>query len=403
MPTALITDTSRGSAISIMRSLGRQGWRVIAADHHERSIGFRSRYATQQFVYPCPATRSDEMLLGLVEVATNERVDLLVPVTDDVLLPMARSRHLFPDRCHLAIADADALCAVTDKHATLQIAQRAGVPVPRSVLVRNVAEALHHADRLGWPLVVKPCTSVVTGTGKPSEHFSVSYARNARELAASLPRGFGPAGVLLQEYCGGDGYGVEMLTHEGRPLAAFQHRRVHEVPITGGASALRESAPLDPELYRHAAALLRELRWTGLAMVEFKAGADGPRLMEINGRIWGSLPLAVRAGMDFPARLADLYLNGPPPPGPVDTTYRVGVRSRNLRLELVWIGSVLRPRRAYPFLDAPSRRSGLTAAARLALPRDGYDNLCRDDPRPGLAEIGGAAAHIVRKVADAAR
>ena len=48
-------------------------------------------------------------------------------------------------------------------------------------------------------------------------------------------------------------------------------------------------------------------------MVEFKVGPEGAHLMEINGRIWGSLPLAVRAGMDFPARLADLFLDGPPP------------------------------------------------------------------------------------------
>ena len=49
----------------------------------------------------------------------------------------------------------------------------------------------------------------------------------------------------------------------------------------------------------------------------------------------GSLPLAVRSGMDFPGRLADLLLDGPPPPdAPVATDYRRGVRARNLRLEL---------------------------------------------------------------------
>ena len=87
----------------------------------------------------------------------------------------------------------------------------------------------------------------------------------------------------------GDGIGVELLMDHGRPLAAFQHRRIQEVPPTGGASALRESVELDPDLYDHAVALLRELGWTGLAMVEFRRGADGVgNLMEINGRVWGS-------------------------------------------------------------------------------------------------------------------
>ena len=78
-------------------------------------------------------------------------------------------------------------------------------------------------------------------------------------------------------------------------------------------------------------------------MVEFKVGEDGPRLMEINGRVWGSLALAVKSGVDFPARLADLYLNGAPEnAGQPDTSYKIGVRSRNLDLEMLWIASTLR-------------------------------------------------------------
>ncbi len=110
--------------------------------------------------------------------------------------------------------------------------------------------------------------------------------------------------------------------------------------------------------------------------------------MEINGRIWGSLPLAVKSGMDFPARLADLYLGGGMATnGRPATDYRVGVRSRNLELEVVWIGSTLRGNRRYPFLPAPRRREAVTAAARLVLPGDGFDILSLDDPRPGLVEL----------------
>ena len=54
----------------------------------------------------------------------------------------------------------------------------------------------------------------------------------------------GRCAVLLQEYGPGEAHGVELLLVDGRPLAAFQHRRIHEVPLTGGASSLRESVPL---------------------------------------------------------------------------------------------------------------------------------------------------------------
>jgi hypothetical protein len=110
--------------------------------------------------------------------------------------------------------------------------------------------------------------------------------------------------------------------------------------------------------------------------------------MEINGRVWGSLPLAVRAGMDFPGRLADLLLDGPPPTTePVATGYRIGLRARNLRLDISWIGSVVTGRRRYPELPWPPRRAALGAVASLLDPRIADDLFTREDPRPGLAQI----------------
>jgi hypothetical protein len=147
--------------------------------------------------------------------------------------------------------------------------------------------------------------------------------------------------------------------------------------------------------------LLEALSWTGLAMVEFRVGEDGPSLMEVNGRIWGSLPLAVRAGMDFPARMAAVFLDGPPPEGPIDTTYRTGVRSRNLWLELLWIASTARRRRRYPYLQAPRRREALAVALGLLRPGDGYDLLEADDRGPALAELRGLATKLRSKAARA--
>src|SRR5439155_13565342 len=179
----------------------------------------------------------------------------------------------------------------------------------------------------GWPVVLRPMASQLYLGQKTIVAQTVCYARNEEELARQMERFDGRCPVLLQEYWRGAGQGIEMLLYDGRPLAAFQHKRLHEVPISGGRSAFRESVALDPVLYDYAARMLSELRWTGLAMVELKVVPAGPKLMEINGRVWGSLPLAVRSGMDFPARLADLYLHGPPNgEAAPDTSYNLGVR-----------------------------------------------------------------------------
>jgi predicted ATP-grasp superfamily ATP-dependent carboligase len=415
--TILVTDAGRASGVAIIRSLARHGYRVIAADNDRRSPGLRSRCAPERLVYPDPVLDPAAFVEALHAALADRPVDLVIPITDETLLPLSAAREQFEGLSRLAIAEAAALEVATNKQQTLELARSLGVPVPRTVVVSSSAEARAFAGTAGhlsWPVVLKPLSSRLH---RPSriERLEVAYARDAGELERRLATFDGRCPVLVQEYVAGTGCGVEVLAAEGRCLAAFQHRRLREVPITGGASSLRESVPLDPVLFDYTERLLRALAWTGLAMVEFKHGPAGPRLMEINGRVWGSLPLAVASGMDFPAKLAALYLSDPDggtdcrsvagvhaPAGslraglqhPPDTNYRIGVRSRHLELDVLWIGSVLCGRRRYPFLPAPRRWRALTAALGLLNPRCQCDILSFRDPAPGLAEIG----RIVRKV-----
>ena len=402
-PTILVTDAGRGSAVAIIRSLGRKGWRVIAADSDPRSLGFRSRYASERLLYPPPDTTPRDLVNALAGAVRDRKIDLIIPVTDAIILPLSAERARFDGLCKLALPDADALELVTNKHKTFELAQRLGVPTPRTVLVQTAAEADDQVQALQWPVVLKPQASRLYREYVAIEAYTVSYAENRDQLATQMRRFEGRCPVLLQEYCPGAGHGVELLLYHGQPLAAFQHKRLREVPLTGGASSFRESVPLDPELYEYSVRLLKELKWTGLAMVEFKVGARGVNLMEINGRVWGSLPLAVLSGMDFPARLAELYLFGPPDPVAVpDSHYTVGVRARNLELDILWIASVLRGKRRYPFLAIPGRDKAIAALVGMLNPANKFDILSLKDPRPGLAELRKIARKLNTKMTEAA-
>jgi len=397
----LVTDAGRGSAIAIIRSLGRRGAYVVAADSDRRSPGFYSRYTSARVSYPSPRDEPRRVVERLLAAARQHRVDLVIPVTDDVILPLSSERGRFADVCSLALPDAGALAVTSDKQATLDLARREGVPVPRTAVVETAREARERAEALGWPVVVKPHTSRSYRDGGRIEAFSVSYAETPADLDEQVRRLERRAAILLQEYYRGEAHGGGLLMERGRPLAAFQHRRLREVPVTGGASSFRESVELDRALFDHAVRLLAALSWTGIAMVEFKIGSDGPRLMEINGRVWGSFPLAVKSGVDFPAKMVDVHVGGSrSDEAPCDSSYRLGVRSRHLELEVTWIGSVLRRGRRYGSLAHPRRRDALLTAARLLKPSDGYDIQARDDVRPGLAEIAKIGTKLRAKLAD---
>jgi predicted ATP-grasp superfamily ATP-dependent carboligase len=393
----LVTDAGRGSAVAFIRSLGRRGVDVTAADAHRWSAGWRSRYTTHRLVYPDPAKDADGAIDAILAAARRSRIDLVIPITDEIGLPLSAARERFDGVAMLALPEPESLAVAHDKARTLDLARRVGVPVPPTVAVKTADEAVTAVMDLGWPVVIKPQTSR-EHHASGVDAFEVRYAADEATLRARVEALHDRTGVLLQRWQPGEGHGVELLTDRGRLLAAFQHRRIREVPVTGGASSLRESVPLDPLLLDYATRLLAELAWTGLAMVEFRLTSSGPELMEINGRVWGSLPLAVRAGMDFPARLAELLLDGPPARStPPSTDYQIGVRARNLRLDLAWIAAVATGRRRHRALPWPSRLHAAQAALSLLDPRIGDDLLARDDMGPGLAQIAAIAGDVIRK------
>jgi predicted ATP-grasp superfamily ATP-dependent carboligase len=402
--SVLVTDAEQGSAIAIIRSLGRMGCRVIAGDSDPRSLGFRSRYVQERLLYPPPRSDPDGLVETLLSSVRNLGVDLIIPVTDQVVHPLAYARTRFEGICKLAIADDEALEVVTDKSRTFEVARGLGVPVPETQIVRSVEEARNAAARLSWPLVLKPAVSCsyLPEKSRMESHFA-SYASDMKELTAEMEAFDDGCAILLQEYCPGTGVGVEMLAHRGQPVAAFQHKRLAEVPVTGGASAWRESTPLDSQLYDYSTRIVRELKWTGLIMVEFKV-AQSARLMEINGRVWGSLPLAVSSGVDFPKRLTELYLDDQPSArvGPIPD-YKVGVRTFNLELIVLWLPQVLLGLRRYPFLAPPKRSRALAALMGLLDPRQKFDVFSIDDPRPGFVEMLKIAHKLFKKLVDFSR
>jgi predicted ATP-grasp superfamily ATP-dependent carboligase len=399
MTRVLVTDAGRGSAMSIVRSLARRGIAVVAADANRLSPAFVSRHVSGRVVYPSPRTDAPGAVDAIVRAASEQRIDLVIPVGEDLVLLLSRARERFGHTTALALPEANALETARDKQATVDLAEGLGVPTPHTVLVRTASEALREATSLQWPIVLKPQSSRAVRPGGQVEAFGVMYAADRAALAKHMATLEGRAGVLLQEYVEGEGHGVGLLMDHGRPLLAFQYRRLREVPFTGGPSSLRESVALDPVLFNHSVRLLEALDWTGPAMVEFKVAPDRVSLMEINGRLWGSFPLAVKSGVDFPGALVDLYLGKRPKAAPeAELTYRTGVRSRALNLELSWIVSVLRRKQTpYAFLGAPPRREAAAVALRLLDPRDGYDILSLRDPLPGIAEIVNLAAGVRRR------
>jgi hypothetical protein len=88
--TVLVTDSGRGSALAVIRSLGSKGWRVVAADSDPRSPAFASRFCAKHLIYPDPLSAPEEAARCLYEAVLREGVKLPSCSSPSPMRPSAR-------------------------------------------------------------------------------------------------------------------------------------------------------------------------------------------------------------------------------------------------------------------------------------------------------------------------
>jgi predicted ATP-grasp superfamily ATP-dependent carboligase len=393
----IVLDGNENQAVACVRSLSRAGHYVIVGASSGWSKAGWSRGCGSTFRYTAPRDNAASFVGDIVAMLRVAPKALILPMTERTTLPLSEHRAAVEAAGgRLVLPAHETVLAAFDKAATTKLAASLGLVVPRTVALATTADAEGFASSARFPVVLKPRSSQeLSPSGQLRATGAPLYARTPAEFAAAFAKmRERSSAVLVQEFVGGAGAGYFALMHHGELRAEFAHRRIRDVRPTGSGSALRVSAAMDPRLREAGLAVLRALAWHGVAMVEFRVLDDGtPIFLEVNGRFWTSLPLAVYAGIDFPALLAQLSERGDIASS---TQYRVGVRCRWMLGDFRHLIEVLRgPPRGFPGAF-PKRLESLRD---FLLPVAGtyHDNFTLRDPLPELGDWLDFVLHKVLK------
>ncbi|MCA1626529.1 MAG: hypothetical protein LC742_00990 [Acidobacteria bacterium] len=397
----LVLDGNENQAVAAVRSLARAGHFVAVGAATPWSKAGWSRYCREMFTYPAPQQDVPGFVGRIAEeVRRGKPGTMVMPMTERTTLPLSANRDLiFAAGGRMELPSHDILLRAFDKEQTTQLARSLGIQVPHTTLVESDARARELIDALSYPVVLKPRSSEeVSGDNKVVATGAPIYARDAEEFAAAYAEiSSRCSAVLVQEFVAGVGAGYFALMRDGELCAEFAHRRLRDVRPAGSGSALRVSALPESRVREAALAILCGLRWHGVAMVEFRVRADGtPVFLEVNGRFWNSLPLAVYSGADFPAWLAEMADHGNVR-SPID--YRAGVQCRWLlgdvrHLLEVWRGA------PQGFPGSFPRRLPTLAAFLTPTAGTFHDNFTWRDPLP---EFGDWLDFVFRRLPAGAR
>jgi predicted ATP-grasp superfamily ATP-dependent carboligase len=396
--SVLVTDGEQRSALACTRALGKAGWSCFVVGAGKRTLAGSSRHCVAYAEAPDPSLDPPGFLEALQRRLDEWGCDTLVPMTEKSLRVVLPEREAFPG-VTIPFPPAETFSTVSDKGTVLEKARELEIQIPEQWILdsrEGVATLEIPEDR--YPLAVKPTRSVVLGE-EASVQVGVAYLSGPEELRSHiriLPEAAFP--ILIQQRIHGPGVGVFLLTWGGELKAVVGHRRVREKPPSGGVSVVRQSTTVDPWILDRSQALLSALGWEdGVAMVEYKIqhGTETPYLMEINGRFWGSLQLAIDAGVDFPTLLLRCA-SGDSPSTPV--VGAPGVTTRWLLGDLDQL--LLRILKKRAALDLPPSEAGRIRSVLSFLGdfRPGVRNevLRFSDKRPFITEASGWLRALLR-------
>lgn len=335
----IVTSAGRSndrSALATVRALGAAGRPVVVVASHSASLAAASRFATR--VIPVESLSERDYGQEVRRIASDHDASAIFATSDAAL------RSLYP-----------ATDELMDKATLGDKARAVGLSTPesRELTARDIDESFPNAV---FPMIVKPRTKTPGGR-------AATRVDNPDELREALVDG-----GLVQPLILDTTRALSGIVWDGVLVASIQQRYLRTFPARAGTASAAITEPVNGAWAESLRTLLAQTN--GI----FQAQFVGPELIDLNLRPYGSMPLALAAGLNLPDLVCRLTAGEP-----VETvTGKVGVRYR-------WVDGDLRTLLS----DLRSGKRSIVDTVTAMAPRRGtaHSITTISDPRPGLVRL----------------
>lgn len=324
-PTSvLLAADDHYSVLATVRGLRVAGYVPYLATHKPGTYAARSWATAGTVLVPDPTSDREGFLHELAAAAARFSVVAVLPTSEISFLALASSEIDFGGIA-LGVPTRESVEQVTEnKDLLAELAAAAGLRTPPTKKVTRHDDS-KSIGAFGFPAVIKPkplyrrILDLDDTLSSPARY--VCSAEQAEQALEDFPGGEG----IVQPYVNGQLTSVSGVSWEGELVCAVHQASIRIWPVPAGVSSYAETVLPDAELEQGVAHLLRIIGWSGIFQVQFIRTPHGERYMiDLNPRVYGSLGLAVAAGLNLPEIWVDLLLGRQPKVG----NYRVGTRYR---------------------------------------------------------------------------
>jgi predicted ATP-grasp superfamily ATP-dependent carboligase len=298
-------------SLSVARSLGKKNINFTIFSENIESFVHFSKYCKNSVV-------SQHEMEFFSKLSTE---DVVYPMNEPTMLQLSKNKNNLS--CSLAFSDYSTLNTVINKTQLMRHAIENNIPCPKTVFIEHPDDIKNLRDIPEFPIVLKPNV----GSGGKGITF-VNSIQDFNKIGFNFFKQNGPF-VLQEKIPFNLKYTVGVICNSDSEIRrACVIKEIRNYPIETGPACYAETV-IFPELLNICIKLMNSLNYFGVADIDFLVDSrtGKPSLMEINPRFWGSLQVAINAGVDFPSLLFDLMKNGDIEKS---FTYKPGIRCRHL-------------------------------------------------------------------------
>ena len=273
----LVTGAGGGSGLATIRILKESGYNVIATDASENASGL---YLGSQYEV-VPMASDDNFVSSIHKIIDEYNVDVIFPNVDEELRIFS-DKKIFPQAI---ISPTETIDICSDKLKTLEILNG----------VIDLPKVFNYNDVTEFPLLVKPRVSrgsknIYKVNTKKELGLLLSFLESNQNISKEM--------VLIQEYLPGDEYTIDSLFDlDGNFVLCVPRKRSYTY---GGISAIGETIH-DNRFEKIVKKIGEVIKFNGPVNIQVKEDVNGVlKLMEINPRLSGGLPITYKSGINLP-------------------------------------------------------------------------------------------------------
>ena len=295
MKKVIITDIKYRMAISPIRELGKKGYNIIAAEFDDvnecERLGFFSKYVKHREIL------SEDNFCENIEGISPEERPVLIAGNRKSLLKIIKNNERLSKCCDFLVPTEASIGLADDKNEIYQIAKKIGVPVPQTTSLSEHNSVEEMAESVSFPCIIKYRNGEAMGK-KPQDRYKVVNNRN--EFIDTYKKMHSvDENPIASDYIKGHDIGVAVVMGKNcEPVSFLCYESLREFPIKGGPTCYARTV-FSRKLLEYSVNLLKEIKFTGIAMLDFKGTLENPYFLEINPRIWGSAAITHLSDSSF--------------------------------------------------------------------------------------------------------